>query len=287
MYTNPLYRPPSEANSLIIQVTEGCSHNKCRFCYMYKCKQFRVKGEDELIDHIAWLKKYYKNTDRIFLADGNVLCMSTDRLLKMLEMLKKEFPHVSRISSYSGPLDILRKTDSELAEINKAGLKLLYMGVESGSDKVLSLMSKGVDQKEMIEAGQKAVKAGFTFSCMIISGLGGADLMEEHAVESARVISAIDPHYFSLLRLVVEENSELSEDVRSGWFRLATPLQILDENIIMLENMELTNCIFRANHVSNHIMLAGTLNKDRDLLVERLKKLRDSGSYEPRMYDTL
>jgi histone acetyltransferase (RNA polymerase elongator complex component) len=161
------------------------------------------------------------------------------------------------------------------------------MGVESGSDKVLSMMEKGVTQKEMIEAGQKAIKAGFKLSCMIISGLGGTEYMQEHALESAKVISAINPHYFSLLRLVVEEESELAEDVRQGKFKMLSPLQVLDENIIMLENMELTDCIFRANHVSNHVNQAGTLNKDKGMLIERLKKFRESPSFIPTTFDRL
>lgn len=287
MYSMPLYRPPSEARSLIIQVTEGCSHNKCRFCYMYKCKQFRLKSEEEIKEHIKYLKTFYQEPDRIFLADGNVLCLKTEKLIELLNYIKNEFPMVQRISSYSGPLDLIRKTDEELRLIHEAGLDMLYMGVESGSDKVLSMMQKGVNQQQMIEAGQKAVRAGFKFSCMIISGLGGTEYIEEHALESAKVISAINPHYFSLLRLVVEEESELAEDIRLGKFHLLTPLQILDENILMLENMELNDCIFRANHISNYINLAGTLNRDRDMLVARLKKFRSSNEFIPTGYDRL
>lgn len=287
MYSMPLYRPPSEARSLIIQITEGCSHNKCRFCYMYKCKQFRLKSWKEIFEHVQELKTYYKNAERIFLADGNVLCLKTEKLIELLDYIKKEFPNVKRISSYSGPLDLVRKSEEELKIIHEAGLELLYMGVESGSDKVLSLMEKGVNQSEMTLAGQKAIKAGFKLSCMIISGLGGKELMQEHAVESAKVISSINPHYFSLLRLVVEEESELAEDIRQGNFHLLTPLEVLDENIIMLQNMELSDCIFRANHVSNHVNQAGILNKDKDVLVARLKKLRESSNFVPLEYDTL
>ena len=181
----------------------------------------------------------------------------------------------------------MRKTDEELKAVREAGLELLYMGVESGSDKVLYMMNKGVNQAQMIEAGQKVIKAGFKLSCMIISGLGGTQYMEEHAVESARVISAINPHYFSLLRLVVEEESELAKDIEEGRFHLLTPLQVLDENIILLENIELTDCIFRANHVSNHVNLAGTLNQDRDMLINKLKKVKNSPYFIPNTYNGL
>ncbi len=287
MYSMPLYRPPSEARSLIVQVTEGCSHNKCRFCYMYKCKQFRLKSREELKEHIVWLKTYYQDPERIFLADGNVLCLKTEKLVELLNYIKSEFPTAKRISSYSGPLDIIRKTDEELKLIRESGLELLYMGVESGSDKVLAMMQKGVNQQQMIEAGQKAVKAGFKFSCMIISGLGGIDYMEEHALESAKVISSINPNYFSLLRLVVEEESELADDIRQGKFHMLTPMQVLDENIMMLENMELKDCVFRANHISNYVNQAGVLNRDRDMLVERLKKFRDGNNFIPMGSDRL
>lgn len=287
MYSSPLYRPPSEANSLIIQVTEGCSHNKCKFCYMYKDKKFRMKSDKELEEHINWLKPYYNDAERVFLADGNVLCLKTDKLLKILGNVKKEFPTVKRISSYSGPKDILRKTEEELRTIRQSGLELLYMGVESGSDNVLSFMNKGVDSTEMIEAGQKAIRAGFKLSCMIISGLGGTEYMNDHAVQSAKVISQINPHYFSLLRLVVEKNTPLEEEIKNGKFHLLTPAQVLDENIIMLENMELTDCIFRANHVSNHIRQAGTLNKDKNMLLDRLKRIKESDDFRPNMFDVL
>ena len=287
MYSAPLFRPPSEAKSLIIQITEGCSHNKCTFCAMYKKKQFRLKSEDELNKHINLLKQYYSASERIFLADGNVLCLETKRIINLLKLIKHEFPKVKRISSYSGPLDLIRKSHEELELINKEGLELLYMGVESGSDKVLSMIKKGVNQQQMIEAGQKAIKSGFKISCMIISGLGGTELIEEHAVDSARVISEINPHYLSLLRLVVEEETELAEELRKERFHLLTPSQVLDENIIMLENMLLENCIFRANHISNYVKLAGTLNEDKEVLIKYLKSLRDSDDFVPMGFDRI
>jgi radical SAM superfamily enzyme YgiQ (UPF0313 family) len=287
MYSVPLFRPPSEAESLIIQITEGCSHNKCTFCAMYKKKQFRLKSDDEIIEHIKWLKKYYTKPERIFLADGNVLCLKTDKIISLLKLIKHEFPTVKRISSYSGPLDLIRKSHDELKLINHEGLELLYMGVESGSDKVLNLIKKGVNQQQMIEAGQKAVESGFKFSCMIISGLGGTELIEEHAVDSAIVVSAINPHYLSMLRLVVEEETELAENIRIGKFHLLTPRQVLEENIIMLENMQLEDCIFRANHISNYVKLAGTLNKDKLALIKYLKTLRDNGNFIPMGFDRI
>lgn len=281
MYSYPLFRPPSEARSLIIQITEGCSHNKCKFCYMYKNKQFRMKKKEEILKHIDDLKAYYPNPEKIFLADGNVLCLKTDMILDVLELVKKVFPTVKRISSYSGPLDLLRKTDDELKSIKDAGLDLLYMGVESGSDKVLEFMDKGVTASEMIEAGQKARKAGFAFSCMIISGLGGKELMNEHAIESAKVISAIDPEYFALLTLMVEEGTMLQKEINEDNLRLLNPDEVVEETMLILENLDLTNCMFRSNHVSNYVNLAGILNRDKNDLVEKLKRVKDRKMYNP------
>lgn len=287
MYSSPLYRPPSEAKSLIVQITEGCSHNKCRFCYMYKSKQFRVKSENEIYDHINNLKLYQKNPKRVFLADGNVLCLRTELIIDILKTIKKEFPTVERISSYSGPMDLIKKSEEELNSIRREGLELIYMGVESGSDKVLNFMKKGVSKQQMIEAGRKAINSGFKLSCMIISGLGGVDNIKEHAIESAEVISLIDPQYFSLLRLVVDENSLLYSDVQEKKFILPSPSQILDENILMIENLNLSNCIFRANHISNYINLAGTLNEDKEYILENLKKMKNKDEYAQKIIDSI
>lgn len=287
MYSYPLYRPPSEAYSLILQVTEGCSHNRCEFCYMYKDKNFRIKSEEEIKQHLVLAKQHYPHPRRIFLADGNVLCLKTEQLVSLLGAIFLCFPDVERISSYAGPKDLLRKDVAQLKEIHQAGLDLLYLGVESGSAYVLDDMKKGVSPQEMIEAGQKAKKAGFGLSCMIISGLGGISRLEEHAVESARVISAIDPDYLGLLTLMLEKNTPLYDRVQRGDFCVPTGEQILEEAALFLENVQLNKCVFRSNHASNYVALRGILNEEKDKLLNQLETARRNHQLKPENFRRL
>lgn len=276
MYTYPLYRPPSEARSLIIQVTEGCSYNKCKFCYMYKSKPFRVKSMEDIIEHIEELKLHHPSPRKIFLADGNVLCLETEKLLKLLGIIKKLFPKVSRISSYAGPRDLLNKSPEDLKLINEAGLDMLYLGVESGSDKVLKFMKKGVDADEMATAGIKAKQAGYVLSCMIMSGLGGRKLIEEHAYDSAVIISKIKPDFVGLLRLTLEDGMELLKDIEEGTFEMLTPKEVLIQNRIFVENIDSEGSVFRANHISNILDLGGTFNKDKERMLAEIDSVLNS-----------
>lgn len=269
-YDFPLYRPPSEARSLILQITLGCSHNKCTFCSMYKTKKYRVKPLQEIDDHINRAKIKYPMASKIFLADGNVLAMETEQLKSIVKRLYTEFPVLERVTVYAGPRDILAKSDSELRELRKAGLTMLYLGVESGSAEILKNVRKGVTPEEMIEAGQKAKGAGFKLSCMIISGLGGKELWKEHALESARVISAIDPDYFALLTLLVEEGTPLYNQVEEEHFITLEPDEVINETKLLLENLRLSQCVFRSNHPSNYLSLKGILNRDKEGLLDIL-----------------
>jgi len=226
-------------------------------------------------------KQYDPNPEKIFLADGNALCLSTARLLNLLELIKVHFPNVKQISSYAGPLDLLRKSEEDLVKIRTAGLELLYMGVESGSDKVLKAVNKGLTREQMITAGQKAKKTGFTLSCMIISGLGGKELLKEHAIDSATAISEINPDFFALLTLMIESQTPMKKQLDSGEFKLLSPYEVMLELKMMLENLELDNCVFRANHASNYVPLKGILNKDKNMLLEQVNTALRSGHYKP------
>lgn len=281
MYIQPLYRPPSEANSLILQITSGCSHNKCTFCYMYKDKDFKIKSLEEIEEHIIWAKNHYPNPKKIFLADGNVLCLSTDKILKILKLIKYHFSSAERISSYGGPLDLIRKSNDELKTIKEAGLSMLYLGVESGCDEVLKNINKGVNQNEMILAGRKAKNAGFILSCMVISGLGGKDNLEIHAKESSKVISEINPDYFALLTLLISENTPMKKSVDNGEFKILTPNEIMLETKLLIENINLDNTVFRANHASNYVNLSGILNKDKEEILSIINESLNSNSYKP------
>lgn len=287
MYSYPLYRPPSEARSLIIQITEGCSHNKCAFCYMYKDKKFRLKSDEEIKNHVEYLKKSYPDPDRIFIADGDFLALSTDKIIKILSMIKSNFKDVTRISTYGGPKNILTKTDEELEMIKTNGLDMVYMGVESGSDEVLNLMQKGVSADEMREAGIRVKKANFILSCMIISGLGGKGLSKEHGVMSGKIISDISPDYFSLLTLLIEDGSKLEEMVKKGKFKVLSSEEVIMETYDMLANCELKNTVFRSNHPSNYVSLKGTLNKDKSAMMAKLLKHLSDNDYRNEYYRSL
>lgn len=286
MYDYPLYRPPSEAGSLILQITTGCSYNKCTFCRIYKGKKFAVKSEEKIEKHILMGKHYAPNPEKIFLADGDVLCLSTARLLSLLQAVKTHFPNVKQISSYAGPRDLLRKSPEDLIKIREAGLALLYTGVESGSDKVLKAVNKGLTREQMITAGKKAKAAGFALSSMIISGLGGKELLKEHAIDSATIISEINPDYFALLTLMIDE-TPMEKQLVSGEFQLLSPYEVMLELKLMLENLDLENCVFRANHASNYVPLKGILNRDKKMLLEQVNSALQSSNFKPEAWRAL
>jgi len=272
IYDYPVYRPPSEAYSLILQVAIGCSHNACTFCTMYKTKRYRQKSWEEIKKLIESSAGAYPRASRIFLADGNALSLPIQTLVQTLEMLRRCFPRLERISIYGGPHDILSKTKEELALLGQKGLDLVYLGIESGSEKVLKMVKKGVSPQEMTEAGRKVIDSGLGLSATIISGLGGKELWEEHAVETARVASAINPHYLASLTLLLENGAPLLSRVQKGEFSLLTPWEVLRETRKMIENLELHDCVYRSNHASNYFSLACVLNREKEDVLSRIDK---------------
>jgi len=268
-YDMPLFRPPSEAFSLILQVTIGCSHNACTFCGMYKMKKFRVKDWDEIESDIVKASHYSDGVDKIFLADGNALAMDTGQMLMLLEKLYKTFPDLKRVSSYAGPRDLLRKTTEDLQKISRAGLKLLYLGVESGSDDILKGVNKGVTAAEMMEAGQRAREAGFELSVTVLTGLGGKSKSRENAVETAALLNGIQPDYIGALTLTPTPNTILYNNLKKGNFSLLNPLENLQEIKWMLEKLTMQKCLFRCNH-ANYLPLKGMLPDDSERLTSLL-----------------
>ena len=275
-YSHPLWRPPSEAYSLILQVTLGCSHNKCTFCSSYRSKTYREKTIEEINEHIEAGIKCYPSARRIFLADGNAISMDTEKLIYILRTLYDKFPDLERVSSYASPTDFIKKSGEELKQIRDAGLSLLYVGVESGSAQILKKIKKGVNPEKMIEGCKKAMENGFKLSCTLILGLGGKKLSREHALESARVISAIDPQYLGILTLMLERLSEMKEEIETGKMELLNPLEIFQELRLMISSFELTDCVFRTNHASNYLPLQGTLSRDKDKLTTVLDSIISS-----------
>ncbi len=279
-YEGQIYRPPSEAYSLILQVSIGCSHNQCSFCGMYKDKEFRIRKVDEILQDLQRARKDHRFVEKIFLADGNALALPLESLREILAEISRLFPECKRVSAYSAPKDILRKTPEELEELKGLGLGMLYLGIESGSSRVLQRVQKGVSREEMIEAGKKAKAAGFTLSVTVISGLGGIALWQQHAVDSAKVINAIQPDYLALLTLLIQEGTELYSEVESGAFQLLTPMEVLVETHKMIEELELNHTVFRSNHPSNYVALEGTLPKEKSNLLRQIEEvLADTEKY--------
>lgn len=271
-YEGTLYRPPSEAYSLIVQATIGCSQNRCTFCSMYKEKDFRIRKTRDIVEDLILGRQEYRKVEKIFLADGDALIIKTEELLKILEKIKTNFPECKRVGIYGSPKSILGKSTGELIELRKSGLGIVYMGVESGSDLILEKIKKGVNSSEMIAAGRKIKEAEIPLSITLISGLGGKEHSMEHGVESARVVNEMNPDYIGLLTLLVEEGTELYDDVWNGKFKLLTPKEVLLETREFVQRLNLDNCIFRSNHASNYVALGGTLNKDKNLILEQIKE---------------
>lgn len=263
-----VFRPPSEANSFILRVTIGCSHNSCTFCGMYRDVRFRARPREEVMALIHKAARYWPDTRRIFLADGNALVLATDRLLEIMRTLRSAFPKLTRITCYGGPQDILRKTPAELAALKEAGLQIIYLGIESGDDAVLAAIRKGATAAEMTAAGRRVMDAGIKLSTMVILGLGGRAGSREHALGTARVVSAVSPTMLSALTLMLHEGTPLREAADRGDFKPLSPYELLQELKLMLENIEVSRpCIFRSNHVSNFLPLAGTLPHDKRQLL--------------------
>lgn len=271
-YNYPLYRPPSEAYSLIIQATLGCSHNKCTFCNMYKGKKFIIKPLEQIKEEIDFFRARVRNVERIFVADGDALIIPMTRLREIFKYLNEKFPEAERISIYGSPKSIQIKTPEELKELREMGLKLVYLGMESGNDKVLMNVNKGVTKNELIEAGRKVREAGIPLSVTVIAGLGGKENSLEHALETADAVSKMNPDYFSILSLMVEEGTKLYEDYAVGKFKMLSNVEVLEEIKNMIANINVKeNCIFRSNHASNYVPLRGVLPEDKENIIEAIE----------------
>lgn len=279
IYDEPLYRPPSEAGSLIIQATLGCSHNKCTFCSMYKSKRFRIRSKDEIFGDLEEMAVHYKGIQRIFLADGNALVLKTSEFKEILMKIKELFPGCRRVGIYGAPKDILNKTVEELIELRECGLSIAYLGVESGSDRILEEINKGAASGDMIEAGKRISHSGIKLSVTLISGIGGKKHWREHAEESAGVINEISPDYLGLLTLLVEPGTGIYERIKEGSFELLSAEEIALETRVMLEKLDVEDCVFRSNHASNYFSLKGTLPYDKALLLDQLDHILNNCGY--------
>ena len=274
-YKGKVYRPPSEAYSLIVQVTYGCSHNRCAFCDMYDDKHFAMRPMAEIREDFELARQYYSRVERVFLADGDALMRKTGDLIEILGLVYGLFPECQRVSCYASPTSLQIKSEDDLRLLRQRGLQMVYMGLESGCDAVLARMDKGHDAAAIVAAGQKARRCGFALSVTAISGLGSVEQWREHALDTAKAVSEMRPDYLGLLTLMVEGGTPLEKWVRQGEFTLLSPLEVLKETELFLQNVDSEGTVFRANHASNYLTLKGTLNADRDALLGQIAAALD------------
>ncbi len=278
-YFGDIYRPPSEAYSLIVQVTYGCSHNKCSFCTMFKEKQFRVRNVGEVLDDLDWARRTYRRVERIFLADGDALCLSNRRMLPILDHIKKTFPECERVTVYGRATDALKKSHEELVELREHGVTMVYLGAESGSDKILKQINKGETAQQLIDGVHALENAGIKTSVTFINGIAGLEDWEEHAVETGKMISKMNASYVSLLTLMLNPAAPIMDDIHSGKLTLLTPEQVLGETYLMLKHAHPDKeCVFRSNHASNYVSLRGNIPTDNERMMAMLKRaMEDTG----------
>ena len=269
-YSGAVYRPPSEAHSLIVQCTLGCSHNKCAFCIMYKEKQFSINPLEQVLGDLAEARTYYPRIERIFLADGDALILPMDYLLTVLDHIRDHFPECQRVSAYASTKALMRKSDDELKALREHGLQMVYVGLETGLEPLLKKYDKGVTAEEIIEHSLRAKAAGMTLSITAINGMGGKEQSEEHAVATAEALSRIKADYVAMLTLRVYSGTPLHDWIERGELTMLGPQELALENRIILQHIDSDGSVFRSNHASNYLPLKGTLNRDRDALIERI-----------------
>lgn len=276
-YDAPLYRPPSEARSLIFQVTLGCSFNECSFCDMYRSKKYSERPWDEIKLEIDMMAKQMPDTTRVFLADGDALNLDADYMVKIVKYIYDKFPNLERISCYAMPMNLLKKTPEELKKMHDAGLDMLYLGIESGSDIVLKKVTKGATSKTIIKSVNKAKDAGYVMSCMVILGLGGRKYSKEHVQGTAEVISACSPQYVGALTLYLENGikDEFLQKYNGEFVRLNDD-EALEELEGLLSGIETKEeIVFRVNHGSNAYTIKGTFPQDKQKMLDQIRWLKE------------
>jgi len=286
-----IFRPPSERESYFLPLTSGCSNNTCTFCGLYGTK-LRLRDVREVkkeidalsmyvrhgvrvpdIDNIVYAVAQSWDGRRVFLQDGDAMVYPFPKLVEALQYLNEKFPNLERIGSYATPQDILRRSIDELRKLKELKLSIFYTGIESGDDEVLLKIGKGVNSRQMIEAGRKAKEAGITLSLTVILGLGGVEGSRKHVLETARVLSAIDPEYAGALTLTLIPGTPLWEECQQGSFHPITPLESLEELKGLVENSSFTDCFFSSMHASNYLSIRGRLSQDKARMLKELERV--------------
>ena len=266
-YDGIIIRPPSEAHSILLQVTTGCSHNQCTFCGAYKEKRFSIKPESTIDEDLVYAAHHFQETRQLFLCDGDALIIPQERLLNILHKIKQHLPWVRRVSTYANAKSISRKSDTELRDLRKAGVRLLHMGLESGHDETLDYMKKWGDSAFIVDQGKRVRAADIGLFVTVLLGLGGVKNSQQHALKTGKALTAMDPNYVGTLSLMLLENTPLYKKFLSGEFVLPDPIDLLKELRVMLANTNLTHGLFFSNHASNYLPIRARLpNHKQDVL---------------------
>ncbi len=273
-YREPVFRPPSEADSYLLHVTYGCSHNECTYCAMYRTKRFEVRPENEVFEDIEAAARVLPGTRRVFLLDGDALTLSTRRLLPILDALRAAFPELQRVGAYANAISVGSKTDDELAALRAHGLGIAYLGLETGHDLVNERIRKGATVEAQVVAVRRAEAAGIKMSVMVLLGVAGRELSHEHAVATGRAVTRMDPRFVSCLCVTPVPGTPLYDDVQAGRFAMLEPGETLDELRTLVDHLDLSGAVFRSNHASNHLPLGGRLPADKARLLEAIDRAR-------------
>jgi radical SAM superfamily enzyme YgiQ (UPF0313 family) len=253
-YEGSIYRPPSEANSLILQVTIGCSYNRCTFCHSFQQKEFRIKSFEEILEDIDEASAY-GTISRVFLADGDALVIPQKDLVRILSYLKQKIRGLERVGIYANAVDVLKKSTDELKELRNLGLGIIYLGLESGNAEVLRRIKKNATVDQMVRAGKRVKESGIQLSITVLLGIGGVELSHEHAEDTGKVLSEMDPDFVGALSLMIVPGTPIAEELRSGRLVLPTPFELIQELKTMISNCHFTDCFFASNHASNYLPL--------------------------------
>ncbi len=276
-YEGMVIRPPSEAGSLLLQVTVGCSHNKCTFCGTYSGEKFRIKTFEEIEEDILEASEYGR-IERVFLCDGDVLIMPMRKLVPVLESLNSNIEGLERIGLYANAKSVLRKTPEELVTLRNLGVKIAYLGLETGNDDILEKINKGVNSRQMVEAAGRIKEAGITLSVTVLLGIGGKEKSSEHALDTAHVLTEMDPDYVGALTVMVIPGTPLYEDQMAGRFELPDKFGFLEELKTMIAESDFTNCFFTSNHASNYLPVRAGMPQEKDKTVALIQRVIQSSN---------
>jgi radical SAM superfamily enzyme YgiQ (UPF0313 family) len=270
-YEGMIYRPPSEAESLILQVSIGCSHNKCTFCGSFKDKKFRLRSFDEVKEDVEEAKQFARYIKKVFIADGDALIIPQKKLIPVIELIKDSFPKLERIGLYGNTKSILKKSVDELKQLKELGVGIIYLGVETGDQVVLDRVCKGTLLDKTAEAAKRVKDAGIILSVTVLLGLGGVERSSIHAEETGKFLTRIQPDYAGALSVIIVPGTLLAEEVKKGTFKVPDPYMLLEELYTMIGNIDAAHTYFASNHASNYLPVKGWLPEEKEKMLKAIK----------------